>query len=70
MSNADLLDSVQFVVDSGGHKSAVLLNLDVWERVLTLLEDLDDAEEIRRARAEDKEPIPWKRVKTDLGLGS
>jgi hypothetical protein len=31
MSEMAFLQSVQFVVDSGGHKSAVLVNLDVWE---------------------------------------
>ena len=69
MSEMTLLDSVQFVVDSDGHKSAVLVNLDVWEQILALLEDLEDAEEIRRARGEDEETIPWKQVKADLDLG-
>ena len=63
MSDRGLLDSVQFVVDSGGHRSAVLLGIDVWEQVLTLIEDLEDAEEIRRARALDEESIPWEQVK-------
>ena len=35
-----------------------------------LLEDLEDVEEIRRAREEDEETIPWERVKADLDLGS
>jgi hypothetical protein len=69
MSEMTLLDSVQFVVDSDGHKSAVLVNLDVWEQILALLEDLEDAEEIRRVRGEDEETIPWKQVKADLDLG-
>jgi PHD/YefM family antitoxin component YafN of YafNO toxin-antitoxin module len=69
MSEMTLLDSVQFVVDSDGHKSAVLVNLDVWEQILALLEDLEDAEEIRRARGEDEETILWKQVKADLDLG-
>lgn len=69
MSETALLQSVRFVVDSDGHKSAVLVNLDVWEQILTLLEDSQDAEEIRRAREEDEETIPWEQVKADLGLG-
>jgi hypothetical protein len=60
---------IQFVVDSGGHRSAVLLDMNVWKRVLTLLEDVEDAEEIRQARAEDEKSIPWEQVKADLGLG-
>lgn len=50
MSDTALLQSVQYVVDTDGNKSAVLINLDVWEQILTLLEDLEDAEEICRAR--------------------
>lgn len=70
MSETALLQSVQFVVDSDGHKSAVLINLDVWEEILTLLEDLEDAEEIRRARDGDEEILPWEQAKADLGLGA
>ena len=70
MSDMTLRQSVRFVVDSDGHKSAVLVNLDVWEQILALLEDLEDAEEIRQARDEDEETIPWEQVKAELGLGS
>ena len=70
MSEAVMLQSVQFVVDADGHKSAVLVTLDLWEQILTLLEELEDVEEIRRAREEDEETIPWERVKADLDLGS
>jgi hypothetical protein len=68
MSETTLHRSVQYVVDSDGHTSAVLVDLDVWEQILTLLEDLEDAEEIHRAREEDEEAIPWEQVKADLGL--
>lgn len=68
MSEMTLLQSVQYVVDSDGHRSAVLINLDVWEQILTLLEDLEDAEEIFQAREEDEETISWEQVKADLGL--
>lgn len=70
MSEAAMLQSVQFVVDADGQKSAVLVSLDLWEQILTLFEDLEDVEEIRRAREEDEETIPWERVKADLDLGS
>jgi hypothetical protein len=69
MSEKALFRSVQFVVDADGHRSAVLVNLDVWEQLLPLLEDLEDADEIQRAREEDEETIPWEQVKAELGLG-
>ena len=68
MSEKALLQSVKFVVDSEGHKSAVLVDLDVWEQILPLLEDLEDADEIHQAREEDEETIPWEQVKAELGL--
>lgn len=69
MNNTTLLESVQYVIDAQGHKSAVLVNLDVWEQILTLVEDLEDAEELLRAKEQDEETIPWEKVKADLGLG-
>ncbi len=59
MSVSELLQSVQSVVDTGGVKKAVLVDFEVWEEVVTLLEDLEDAEEIQQARQEDDELIPW-----------
>ncbi len=66
MKATELAQRVQFVVDAEGHKSAVILNVDDWEQLLTLLEDLEDAEEIRRAGAEAEEAIPWEQAKAEL----
>ena len=69
MTVADILNSVKFVVNPDGHQSAVVVDLDVWEQIVTLLEDAEDAEEIKRARAIKEETIPWKTVKKELKLG-
>ena len=68
MNISELSQRVQFVVNAEGHKSAVLVSLDDWEQLLTLLEDLEDAAEIRRARTEDEEAIPWEQAKAELGI--
>jgi hypothetical protein len=68
MTIAELMKNVQYVVDPEGTKSAVILNLDVWEQILTLLEDLEDAEEIRQAQRIIEETIPWNQAKSHLGL--
>ncbi len=65
MSVTELLQSARFVVDAGGNRQAVQLDLDTWEAVLELLEDLEDVEEMRLARQENDELIPWEQVKTD-----
>ena len=67
MNTTELSQRVQFVVNAEGHKSAVLVSLDDWEQLLTLLEDLEDAEEIRRAR-EEEDAIPWEQAKFELGI--
>ncbi len=65
VSIADLLESVQFVVDSQGEKRAAILESSTWETVLTLLEDLEDTEELRQVRQERDENLPWEQVKAD-----
>lgn len=69
MTVADILNSVKFVVDPNGQQSAVVVDMEVWEQIVTLLEDLEDAEEIRKARSVKEENIPWKKAKKDLDLG-
>ena len=50
MNATELLQNVQFVTDADGNKTAVLLDCATWEEVMTILEDIEDAEEIRRSR--------------------
>ena len=54
MTVTDILSSIKFVVSPDGHQSAVVVDLDVWEQIVTLLEDAEDAEEIKKARAVKK----------------
>ena len=66
MSVIDLLQNAQFVVDAHGNKRAVLLDYASWEALLTLLEDLEDAEEIRRLREAGEGAIAWEQTKAEL----
>jgi len=64
MTIAEILNSVKFVVEPDGHQSAVVVNLEVWEQIVTLLEDAEDAEEVKQARTLKKEEtISWKTAK-------
>ena len=65
---ADILKSIKFVIDPDGHQTAVMVDLNVWEQIVTLLEDAEDGEEIKKARAVKEEIIPWKTAKKDLNL--
>ena len=64
------LQAVQFLVDKDGKKRAAVLDYAVWEELITLLEDLEDAEEIERLRGAKEETIPWEQAKTEFrGVG-
>ena len=66
MGVADLIQKFQFVVDSNGEKQAVLIDYAVWEKLLNLLEDLEDSEEISRLRDAAEESIPWEQAKVEM----
>jgi Mg2+/Co2+ transporter CorC len=69
MTVSEILNSVKFVVDPDGQQSAVVVDMEVWEQIVTLLEDAEDAEEIKKARSVKEETISWKSAKKDLNLG-
>jgi len=70
MTIAEILSSVKVVVNPDGHQSAVVVDINAWEEILTILEDTEDAEEIKRARSVKEESIPWKTAKKSLNLGN
>lgn len=69
MTVAEILKSVNFVVGPKGKKSAVLVDMAVWEQIVTMLEDAEDADEIKQARSVREETIPWNVAKKELKLG-
>jgi len=66
MAVMELLQTAQFLVDVDGNKKSVVLDYALWEELLTLLEDLEDAEEIHRLRETGEEAIPWEQAKAEL----
>ena len=68
MNNTQLLEKVQFIVDAKGNQSAVLLNIEDWEKLLSILEELEDSDDIINAKEENEEAISWEQAKSELGL--
>lgn len=68
MNVDELVQTLQFLVDAEGNKKAVLVDYALWEKLLTLLEDLEDAEEMRRLKEFDEEVIPWEQAEAELGI--
>ena len=69
MTIAEILETVRFVVNPRGQKSAVMVDLDVWEEIVSMLEDLEDAEEMKQAKMVHEETILSDIAKKDLDLG-
>lgn len=66
MSVAEKLQTAQFVVDADGTKKAIILDYALWEELLLLLEDAEDAAEIAHLREAGEEAIPWEQAKVEL----
>ena len=66
MSVTELLQSAQFVVDAQGNRKAVMVDYAVWEEFVAMLEDLEDAREIKQLRMLKEESIPWGQAKDEL----
>ena len=58
---------VRFIVNAKGEKTEVVLPIALYEQ---MLEELEDAEDIRAADEAMKDPdfIPWEEAKKQLGL--
>ena len=66
MGVLEQLQTTQFLVDAEGNRRAVVVEYPIWEELLTLLEDLEDAEEIRRLREAGEETLSWDEAKAEL----
>ncbi len=69
MSVTELLQSAEYVVDAQGHRKAVVVDYAAWEELLMLLEDIEDADEIRRLRESGEEAVPWSQAQAELRAG-
>ena len=62
----NIAERTQFVVNAKGQKTAVVLDYTLWEELMTILEDVEDAEELRQLQAADLEMVPWEQAKREL----
>ena len=54
-------------IERRGHRAAVLISPQEYERMLDALEEQEDIEAFDEAMAEEGPSIPWAQVKADLG---
>jgi antitoxin Phd len=54
-------------IERRGHRAAVLISPEEYERLLDALEDAEDIDAFDEAMAEEGPNIPWAQVRADLG---
>ncbi len=54
-------------IERRGHRAAVLISPEMYERLLDALEEQEDVAAFDQAMAEEGPNIPWAQVKVDLG---
>lgn len=62
MTITELLQSVQYVVDSEGRQTAVQFDISAWEVLRQFIEDKEDIADIQQARQEDDTVFSWEQV--------
>lgn len=67
---SDVIDrskSEAVFIERRGHRAAVVVSPEQYERMLEALEDAEDVAAFDEAMAEEGPNIPWAQVKADLG---
>ena len=62
MTIMELLQSVQYVVDSEGRQTAVQFDMPAWEALCQFIEDKEDIADIQQAWQEDDTVFSWEQV--------
>ncbi|MBA2692041.1 MAG: hypothetical protein H0U65_06040 [Rubrobacter sp.] len=61
---------IQYVVDEDGKRTAVILGIEEFERIMDELEEIEDARVAEEARREidsgEDEMIPWEQAKKEI----
>lgn len=57
----------QYIVDSSGKKTHVVLRIEEYEQLIEEIEDLEEIEEYE-ATKDTEELIPWEEAKKQIGL--
>jgi hypothetical protein len=61
MTVAEILKSMQFVIDREGKPTAALLDMDAWNAFVSMLEDMEDVELIRERMKTWRSKEGWTR---------
>jgi hypothetical protein len=66
MNTQELLQQVKFIVDAEGKRSGVFLSMEVWEKLFTLVQNLQNEEKVPQKLKTQEEIIPWEEFQIEL----
>ncbi|GET38122.1 hypothetical protein [Microseira wollei] len=66
MNTQELLQQVKFIVDAEGKRSGVFLSMEVWEKLFTLVQNLENDEKVPQKLKTQEEIIPWEQFQIEL----
>ena len=59
----------QYVSDQAGRRTAVLLPLDQWSRILEALDELEEIRAYDEAKAAPSDPLPFAQAMDEIARG-
>jgi hypothetical protein len=59
----------EYLVDGEGNRKAVLVPIGEWQRVVEMLEELDDIRAYDEAKRQPSEPVPFDQAVTEIREG-
>lgn len=62
MTVSEILQSVQFIVGQEGKPTAVVLDIEAWEALLSMLEDVEDVQLVRDRLSNWQTKEGWTRL--------
>ncbi len=68
VSLLERLREAKFVVDAEGNRAAAIIDYALWEELLEMLEDAEDADETQRLREEGQDTLSWEEAKKYINL--
>ncbi len=58
-----------FIVDEAAHKQSVVLPFKEWEKILEIMEELDDIHAYEQAKAENDDFLSFEQAVKEINVG-
>jgi hypothetical protein len=59
----------EYLVDEEGNRKAVVIPISQWQRVVEILEELDDIRAYDEAKSQPSDPVPFEKAVSEIRDG-